>query len=373
MSNIKNLTVDTQVQDSDAARLAKVFANNDVTLVDATPKTPHYRDGKKTLHIAPKKGEVLDKCATMNKKYSCCNVHVLKSVSNCPYDCSYCFLQNYLNNGTMSVVGDIDAMITEIKEKLAAAPGRQFRIGTWELGDSLALENETGQASALIKEFAKLDNGILELRTKSDIVDPILNLDHQKRTVVSWSMNPESVIRQYEFKTASFDKRMIAIKKVVDAGYLLGFHFDPMMLFDNWESEYPDVIRQLFEIVPPEQIAWFSLGSLRFNPEMKKKMEGNFPKTVLTRPEMVLGDDGKVRYVKPLRVEMYKKMVEAIREFGDDKVLIYLCMERWDMWDKVLGWHPDSIDHLDYLFAASLHDRFGLGNTPILTDYTSAS
>ncbi|NOZ70154.1 MAG: hypothetical protein GXP46_13145 [Deferribacteres bacterium] len=33
----------------------------------------------------------------------------------------------------------------------------------------------------------------------------------------------------------------------------------------------------------------------------------------------------------------------------------------WDVWDRVYGRHPESIGHLDYLFAESLYRRYGLG------------
>ena len=154
---------------------------------------PYYRDGKRSVEVIPKKGDAMDLCATWGEEYVCCNVHVLKSVQNCPFDCSYCFLQNYLNDGTMKVVGDTKSLIDEVKEKTAKQPWRFFRIGTWELGDSLALENKTGQAAKLVCEFAKLPNAMLELKTKSDIVDPILGLDHKGRTVVSWSLKPRRV------------------------------------------------------------------------------------------------------------------------------------------------------------------------------------
>ena len=51
----------------------------------------------------PKKGQKLDTCASKYQDYICCNVKVLKSVSNCPYDCTYCFLQNYLTDGLNSL------------------------------------------------------------------------------------------------------------------------------------------------------------------------------------------------------------------------------------------------------------------------------
>ena len=143
----------------------------------------YYRDGKKSVTFVPYKGEKMDTCATIHDEYVCCNVKVLKSVSNCPYDCSYCFLQNYLTNPQLEVVQEIDALINEIELKIKAQPWRFFRIGTWELGDSLALEKETGQAKQLIEYFSTVENAVLELKTKSDVVDSILTCNHHQKAI----------------------------------------------------------------------------------------------------------------------------------------------------------------------------------------------
>ena len=303
-------------------------------------------------------------CATFNMKYLCCRVHVLKSVHNCPFECSYCFLQNYLTDGITKTVDDTDSLMEEVKDKIRREPWRLFRIGTWELGDSLALEGETGQAARLIREFSGLENALLELKTKSDCVDPILNIEHKGRTVVSWSLNTEHVIRSEEHGTASLEKRLEAIQKTADAGYLTGLHFDPMILHNDWENAYARLAGQVFEKISPDRIAWISIGSLRFNPGMKKKIENNYPDSRLTSAEMVLGDDAKVRYVKPLRVKMYQHLYSELNKYIREDNLTYLCMERWDVWDKVFGYHPDSIGHMDYLFAESLYERYGLTNEP---------
>jgi spore photoproduct lyase len=324
----------------------------------------HFTDGKNRIQLIGKKGEAMGTCATFNNRYLCCNVKVLRSVHNCPFDCSYCFLQNYLTDVTTKVVDDISALMEEVKEKISDHSGKLFRIGTWELGDSLALEKETGQAHKLILEFSRLSNAVLELKTKSDCVDSILSLDHRGKSVVSWSLNTSRVIKTEEHGTASLKERLEAMHKAVRAGYLIGMHFDPMIYYAQWERDYEDLIRQVFETVPPERVAWISIGSLRFNPEMKKKIENNFPENRLTCAEMVLGDDNKVRYIKPLRVQMFKLFFHALRQNGAKDILIYLCMERWDVWDKVLGYHPDSISHLDYLFAQSLYERYGLMQEP---------
>jgi hypothetical protein len=45
-------------------------------------------------------------------------------------------------------------------------------------------------------------------------------------------------------------------------------------------------------------------------------------------------------------------------------------MERWDMWEKVFGYRPESNGHLDYIFAKSLYERYGLGKKkPVSDDY----
>jgi spore photoproduct lyase len=324
-------------------------------------KTFNYRDGKKTLKPIPKKRTALNTCATFNKKYLCCSVQVLNSVQNCPFECSYCFLQNYLNDGSTKAVTDIEALMQEVREKTIREPWRLFRIGTWELGDSLALEKKTGQAARLIPEFANVKNAVLELKTKSHRVNSLLKLDHMGKTLISWSLNTDAVIKSEEHGTSSLKARLEAMHRVYMSGYPVGIHFDPMILHDGWEEGYTQLVQQVFQAVPAERVAWISMGSLRFNPEMKKKIENNYPDSRLTCAEMVLGDDAKVRYVKPLRLRMYRHLLNELLKYVQEDNLIYLCMERWDVWERVFGSRPDSIEHLDYIFANSLFERFGLG------------
>ncbi|UCG79253.1 MAG: hypothetical protein JSV21_05365 [Nitrospirota bacterium] len=329
-----------------------------------------FREGKQEVAIVSKRGGSLGVCATFNDKYICCNVHVLRSVHNCPFECSYCFLQNYLTDGATRTVDDLDELMREVRSLTERQPWRLFRIGTWELGDSLALENVSAQAAGLIEEFSDIDNAVLELKTKSDSVDTILDADHSGRTVISWSLNASKVIDEEEHRTASLNRRLEAMKKVFHSGYLIGLHFDPMVLHDGWMDGYSELMYKVFRGISPERIAWISIGSLRFNPEMKKKMENNYPDSKLTSEEMVLGDDAKVRYVKPLRVMMYDHLLRELKKYIDNKILVYLCMERWDMWDKVLGYRPASSSHLDHMFAMSLYQRFRLGAfPPAIEDY----
>jgi hypothetical protein len=55
--------------------------------------------------------------------------------------------------------------------------------------------------------------------------------------------------------------------------------------------------------------------------------------------ELFPGADGKMRYFKPLRVEMYTKMLHWLRRYTVDTHL-YLCMESHEIWQKVFGHAP---------------------------------
>jgi spore photoproduct lyase len=131
-----------------------------------------------------------------------------------------------------------------------------------------------------------------------------------------------------------------------------------LLYHEDWEITYPDLIRQLFEVVDPKNVAWISIGSLRFPPEMKDKVLEKFPKSKIMFAELIRGMDGKMRYPKPLRLDMYRTVYNALRQYGGDNLFVYFCMESEEIWNRVMGWSPDDNEHLDYLFATSLYNQF---------------
>jgi len=320
-------------------------------IIPELPLVKTYLEGKKTLAVLPAKGEFLRQCASFNTDYCCCGTYVLSTISQCPFYCTYCFLQNYLNNPLTYVIGDLDKVIAEIKTKTSLEPTKLFRIGTWELGDSLALEPLTNQARYLMEQLREIENILLDFRTKSDEVDSILDVDHGKKAVLSWTVNPEAVTKKEELGSASLEARIKAMKKAADKGYWLSLHFDPMIIHDNWLQNYQELINQIFDSLPLNQVLWISLGSLRFNPELKNLIRKNYPESKIIFEEMVLGQDHKMRYVKPLRIKLYKNLYKAISKNNKwqklkekEKPFIYLCMERPDMWDQIFGEHPKDND-----------------------------
>ncbi len=314
--------------------------------------------GKREILLTEQKGHVVKECPGTDRQYRCCNYHVINQTSNCPIDCTYCILQFYLNNPVTTVYADTDKLLEEVRQKVARQPRRFFRIGTGELSERLGFEESYCFSTHIVPQFASIPNVLLELKTKSDRVENLLDLEHGGHTVVSWSMNPQVVIDAEETKAASLEERLKAISQVQDAGYKLGFHFDPLLMHRGWRESYAGLVQKMGDVIEPARIAWVSIGSLRFPPAMKEEVLQNYPKSKIMFAELIQGMDGKLRYPKPLRLEMYRLVYDMLRDWGGDGLFIYFCMESAEIWERVMGWSPESNEHLDYLFAQSLWKRF---------------
>lgn len=298
-----------------------------------------FGEGKKKLFLQRHKGDFLKKCPGSNGQV-CCNYFVINFASNCPMECSYCYLQDYLaSNPALKIFTNVDDLREEAYKLLSRHRRFFFRIGTGEITDSLALDPYTGFSSEAVPFFAEQPNVLLELKTKSDRVDNLLRLDPKGRVVVSWSMNPQKVIDQDEHLTASLDERLSAAVRCQQAGYKLGFHFDPIIEYPGWETDYRAMVEKIFTMVDPSRIVWLSMGVLRNTKGLKRIMRERFPSTRLLTGEQVLCPDGKMRYFQPLRVAMYRKMLRWIRT-ASPTVFVYLCMESREVWEQVFGFAP---------------------------------
>jgi spore photoproduct lyase len=310
--------------------------------------------GKKNLLITPFLGRRLKPCPGTSS-HICCGYHVINAITNCPMDCSYCVLQGYLNNPFLTLYSNWDDLLEEIGAFLARHPQSFPRVGTGELSDSLALDSIFPLSQVLVPFFGKRNHGFLELKTKSAEVDHLLPLEHRGRTIISWSLNPSKIIDEEERGTASLRERIGAAKKCQEKGYPIGFHFDPIVFHEEWEEGYRETIFSLFERIDPKGVVWISLGGFRYPPQLKPIAKERFPETRIFLGELFPGRDGKFRYLKEIRVAMYRKMVEWLRDV-DPHLFVYLCMESKEVWEAVYGWAPENSRQLNQLFEERLRE-----------------
>ncbi len=310
--------------------------NDDVVFIDDVKDiglSSSLEKGREVLLVTSFKGEVFEHCPAGKPGMVCCNYFIFPFAQNCHMDCEYCFLQYYLNKQVMVIYANIEEMLQKLEKALENR--KTFcRVGTGEYADSLALDHLTGISTLLIPFFATKKNAVLELKTKTNNIDNLLKMEPGNGTVVAWSINPKSIVDQYEHGTSSLEDRLEAALSCAKAGYKVAFHLDPMIYYEGWEKGYQDLIEIIYEKVGQYSIEWISLGNLRMTSDLKTMMKLRFPNSPLWGEEMVRGIDGKFRYPKKLRIEMYQKIWNFILEKrGDQKM--YLCMEHPDIWSQV--------------------------------------
>jgi len=306
----------------------------------------------RSLVVAINKGGFLRRCPG-SPHMACCNLHVLDIAVGCPYACSFCFLHAYQNTPGILVYANFMELRGEVENLLAergrGGQGSPLRLTTGEVADSLALEELTGMAAELVPLFGGLDGVLLELKTKSTQIGTLLQLPHNQRVVLSWSISPSSVATCEEHGAPPVDERLDAARRAVDAGYPVAFHLDPIFLVDGWKQRYARLIDTLAERIPHASIRWFSLGGFRFPLSLKRAVIDRDPDTRIFLHEFLPGLDGKYRYFAPLRATMYRWLKSRI-ESRCPGVPIYLCMETAHMWRKVFGHLPGELPALDGLF-----------------------
>ncbi|MFH1654031.1 MAG: radical SAM protein [Pseudomonadota bacterium] len=294
-------------------------------------------DAKRQLMISRNFGEAFKSCQGIGEGHVCCKYKVIDLISGCPMDCSYCILQSYLaNNPITTIYVNLEEIFQNISIFLKQHSDSFFRIGTGELSDSLALDDITDYSKLLIHFFSTRRNALLELKTKTDRIDHLLDLPHRNRTVLAWSVNPQNIISHEERFTATLEERLIAAKKAVSAGYMVAFHFDPIIVAHGNKQEidaYKDVIDKILNAVEPKHIAWMSFGMLRYPPDLKNIAMRRFPKSHIFTGELIPSGP-KVRYLRFLREEVLSSLWNhAVKHIPKHK--LYLCMETPLVWKKV--------------------------------------
>jgi spore photoproduct lyase len=310
-------------------------------------------EGKKLLLVTNQKGGYVKPCPC-TPCYIGCNYFIINADINCPLDCTYCILQLYLSNPVITVHANTNELYQQLDIFLKKNRSRPLRIGTGELGDSLALDHLTGRSSDLISYFAGHPHALFELKTKTAYTKNILAHEPPDNCVISWSLNSEKMAAQEEVSAPPVDDRIQAARILSQAGYRVGFHFDPLIIYEGWEDGYRHVIESLMARIDPKKIAWISLGSLRFPPALKPVIQKRFPHTKIIYAEMVTGKDGKLRYPKPVRLRLFHRIADDLKRAGGGEIPIYFCMESSDIWMDVQKKAPRSKKEVEKLLTLPL-------------------
>ena len=339
--------IDAPVRVVDSLKEAYAYVNNSD---DSVTK------GKQTLILCRNKGTFIKNCPG-TREYNCCGYEILHLASYCSMDCTYCILQTYFHPPVLQYFVNHEDMWLELEHVFSS--NRISRLGTGEFTDSLIWENFSNLTPLLVQRFSEQKRAILELKTKTVAIDGLKELGHNRKTILAWSLNTEKVIQSEERYTTTLTARLNAARRCIERGYPIAFHFDPIVVYDGCEQDYKQVIQQLFAYVSPRDIVWISMGSFRFIPALKQVIQERFPSSGIVYHEFVPGLDGKMRYFKPIRMSLYRKIVQWIKEVAPE-VCIYFCMEDDEVWETCLGFAPSEVGGLSAMLDRAAIAHCGL-------------
>jgi spore photoproduct lyase len=277
------------------------------------------RAEKEAVIFARKRGSWLKPfhCYHQNPEFS---FYSLDVAEGCLFDCVYCYLQSYLNQGSLVLFVDCG----NLQEEFQRCSGRNLWISTGLLSDSILAEKYFSLLPLLTRQLPA--GSLLDLRTKAEDVDVLDNAEISRdKLVVSWSINPPGIAAQYEFRAPSLEARLRAARKAMQLGFRIGWHLDPVFHFTGWQDAYRALFDQMKNI-GEDQVAFLSVGLFRYMPDLGAAIRKRFPNHPVLSGEFFPDRDGKYHYLRAIRKEMYRVFEEWLEPWKK-KVPIFWSME----------------------------------------------
>ena len=317
------------------------------------------KEQKYTFKTEPKEGFGLGLCPVASEKTRCCNLLTLDAVESCGFDCSYCSIQSFYNQNTIT----FDSGFKDKLLNLELDKNKTYHIGTGQASDSLMFGNREGVLDALFEFARENPNVILEFKTKSDNISYFLENEIPKNILCTWSLNTPTIITNEEHLAASLDKRINAARRIADKGAKVGFHFHPIVEYENYLKDYSQVYARLVEEFKPSEVALVSFGTLTFIKPVIKQLRDREFKSKIT--QMPFEDaNGKSSYPDSTKQEMFKHAYESFKAWqGNSKaesVFFYLCMEEHQMWQKTFGYQYSTNNDFERAMLSAYATKLGM-------------
>ena len=320
--NIKNYELGRELLDKYKDVPMKVIENHNNIPEMRNKQNSEFVDIKKNLIIGIRKTHNF----VPNHKTS--DFLVPYTSSGCTAMCMYCYLVcNYNKCSYLRLFVNREEML----DKIIKTANKSEKELTFEIGSNsdLILENTiTQNLEWTIPQFAENAKGYLTFPTKFDMVEPILNLNHNGRVIIRMSVNPSKIIQRVEFGTSNLENRVKAINKLKKAGYKIGILIAPIIFIDNWEEEYEKLIIYLVENLDNEvkKEAFFELIFMTYSYVHKMINQEAFPNAIkLFDEEKMTGrGKGKYAYKEQIRKEGEEFFKEKMQNYFPNNTIEYI-------------------------------------------------
>ncbi len=281
--------------------------------------------------------------------------YVVSLGTGCNLGCEYCYLKFSKVLGNPTVYENLDNITVELTN-LFSLPKSVFYFNCGETTDSLLTDQHIHSLSKLISIISNLAENyekkcFIELRTKTAnlLKKNEKNLcKHSKNVKIIYtaSLAPQNVVSEFEKHTATVQERLQSLSYAQQLGFLIGLRFEPIILYpvngityndvisavENLIANYEKLINSVVEKIETQKLHSITFSCLRLTRQQFRQLLQNRSK--LCFYEMFLCPDKKYRYSRPIRTEIYSRLISLLRNcLGNEIVLkIFLATEFDYIW-----------------------------------------
>ncbi len=240
--------------------------------------------------------------------------YFFKTSLNCIFDCSYCYLKGAFKNdipvyfvnyydikeqilekiahSTTSLEWGILSCFPPLKGELEGGDNDfelklkqnlEYKDKIWfyssDYSDILWMDNISGFMWEFVEFFEQFEIAMMEIRTKSANIKPILDLWFvPKNTEFAFSLNPQELIEKYEHWTSNLDARIKAINTLVDKGYKVWLRFLPLLPVKNYKEIYTEFVEEIKQKIDMKKISSTFVSGLLYTKSDYNNILKKYPK-----------------------------------------------------------------------------------------------
>jgi spore photoproduct lyase len=191
-------------------------------------------------------------------------------IYNCPFFCSYCFLQGFYRSSHFLVFINGEDFQKEVEKVLTNHPNSCFFCS--HDGDILATDFFLNFVEEFFPFFEKHPKALFEIRTKSTNITRLFERKPAENIIIAYSLNPEEVVKKVEKQAPSLAERLLSMKTLAQKGWKIGLRFDPLIYHEGFQKNYKELFEKIFSSIEEKSIHSATLGILRFPNEVYKQI-----------------------------------------------------------------------------------------------------
>ena len=211
-------------------------------------------------------------------------------------------------------------------------------INISEYSDVLALDHITDVMNELMQLVEKDSEFNIKFRTKVANVSNLLKYNGNNQVRVTFGLNTEYVINNFELGSASLKERISAVNKLIKrGGYKIDLSVEPIIMYDDYENDYKKLIKKIKKEIDLSKIENIKIGTVRYKTLLKNFISNTFPNSGLTFSfnKLVVPEKGdkRWRYSKEDRIKIYSIIKEELK--GIKNIKLGLGAEVPELWDDL--------------------------------------